>query len=177
MLVYKIPLYVFLLFQMFGAGGLFGGRSSGGDTVSMGLNTGGGSSAPGTADSAFAAWLHDQFTSRDDQMKDLTTRLNELLILQKEKSTSGAGVNIAMHQGGGGGGGLTEEVRIMGVESLSLLIFLGDIHIFIYIYHSLIQCKPDISRSCISRNWIYRGRMLDPIFLAPKTAIFFAKSR
>ena len=117
---------------MFGAGGLFGGRSSGGDTMGMGLNTGGGSSAPGTADSAFAAWLHDQFTSRDDQMKDLTARLNELLILQKEKSTSGAGVNIAMHQGGGGGG-LTEEVRIMGVESLSLLIFLGDIHIFIYI--------------------------------------------
>ena len=29
----------------------------------------------------------------------------------------------------------------------------------------LVQCKPDISRSCISRNWIYRGRMLDPIFL------------
>ena len=28
-----------------------------------------------------------------------------------------------------------------------------------------IQCKPDISRSCISQNWIYRGRMLDPIFL------------
>ena len=51
---------------------------------------------------------------------------------------------------------------------------------------SIIQCKPDISRSCISRNWIYRGRMLDPIFLptdfanfadvAPKSAIFFAKS-
>ena len=50
-----------------------------------------------------------------------------------------------------------------------------------------IQWKPDISRSCISRNWIYRGRMLDPIFLptdfanfadvAPKSAIFFAKSR
>ena len=46
----------------------------------------------------------------------------------------------------------------------------------------LIQCKPDISRSCISRNWIYRGRMLDPIFLptdfanfadvVPKSAIF-----
>ena len=45
-----------------------------------------------------------------------------------------------------------------------------------------IQCKPDLSRSCISRNWIYRGRMLDPIFLptdfanfagvAPKSAIF-----
>ena len=45
-----------------------------------------------------------------------------------------------------------------------------------------IQCKPDISRSCISRNWIYRGRMLDPIFLptdfanfadvVPKSAIF-----
>ena len=29
-----------------------------------------------------------------------------------------------------------------------------------------LQCKPDISRSCISRNRIYRGRMLDPIFLA-----------
>ena len=46
----------------------------------------------------------------------------------------------------------------------------------------IIQCKPDISRSCISRNWIYRGRMLDPIFLptdfanfadvVPKSAIF-----
>ena len=45
-----------------------------------------------------------------------------------------------------------------------------------------VQCKPDISRSCISRNWIYRGRMLDPIFLptdfanfadvVPKSAIF-----
>ena len=33
-----------------------------------------------------------------------------------------------------------------------------------YCYYVL-QCKPDISRSCISRNWIYRGRMLDPIFL------------
>ena len=50
-----------------------------------------------------------------------------------------------------------------------------------------IQCKSDISRSCISRNWIYHGRMLDPIFLptdfsnfedvAPKSAIFSAKSR
>ena len=47
---------------------------------------------------------------------------------------------------------------------------------------SIVQCKPDISRSCISRNWIYRGRMLDPIFLptdfanfadvVPKSAIF-----
>ena len=27
-----------------------------------------------------------------------------------------------------------------------------------------IQCTPDISQSCVSRNWIYRGRMLDPIF-------------
>ena len=46
-----------------------------------------------------------------------------------------------------------------------------------------IQCKPDISRLCISRNWIYHCRMLDPIFLptdfanfadvAPKSAIFF----
>ena len=51
----------------------------------------------------------------------------------------------------------------------------------------LLQCKPDISRSCISQNWIYRGCMLDPIILptvfanfadvAPKSAIFFAKSR
>ena len=31
----------------------------------------------------------------------------------------------------------------------------------------LVQCKPDISRSCISRNRIYRGRMLDPIFWPP----------
>ena len=31
----------------------------------------------------------------------------------------------------------------------------------------VIQCKPDISRSCISRNWIYRGCMLDPIFFGP----------
>ena len=38
---------------------------------------------------------------------------------------------------------------------------------------SELQYKPDISRSCISRNRIYRGRMLDPIFLAPKSAIFF----
>ena len=27
-----------------------------------------------------------------------------------------------------------------------------------------IQCTPDISRLCILRNWIYCGRMLDPIF-------------
>ena len=33
---------------------------------------------------------------------------------------------------------------------------------------SLLQCKPDISRSRISRNWIYRGRMLDPIFWRPR---------
>ena len=51
---------------------------------------------------------------------------------------------------------------------------------------SSIQCKPDISRSCISRNRIYRGRMLDPIFLPPISLIsrtwrprvqFFAKSQ
>ena len=50
----------------------------------------------------------------------------------------------------------------------------------------MIQCKPDISRSCISRNRIYRGRMLDPIFWPPISLIsrtwhtrvrFFAKSR
>ena len=39
-----------------------------------------------------------------------------------------------------------------------------------------IQCKPDISRSCISRNWIYRGRMLDPIFL-PTDFVNFAQER
>ena len=35
-----------------------------------------------------------------------------------------------------------------------------------------LQCTPDISRSCISRNWIYRGRMLDPIFGAQECDIF-----
>ena len=35
-----------------------------------------------------------------------------------------------------------------------------------------VQCTPDISRSCISRNWIYRGRMLDPIFLPTDFANF-----
>ena len=39
-----------------------------------------------------------------------------------------------------------------------------------------IQCKPDISRSCISRNWIYRGRMLDPIFWRPR-ARYFSRNR
>ena len=34
-----------------------------------------------------------------------------------------------------------------------------------------VQCTPDISRSCISRNRIYRGRMLDPIFLPPISLI------
>ena len=34
------------------------------------------------------------------------------------------------------------------------------------------QCTPDISRSCISRNWIYRGRMLDPIFWRPRARYF-----
>ena len=35
----------------------------------------------------------------------------------------------------------------------------------------MVQWKPDISRSCISRNWIYRGRMLDPIFCPPISQI------
>ena len=35
-----------------------------------------------------------------------------------------------------------------------------------------LQCKPDISRSRISRNWIYRGRMLDPIFVRPRARNF-----
>ena len=41
---------------------------------------------------------------------------------------------------------------------------------------SLIQCKPDISRSRISPNWIYRGRMLDPMFWRPK-ARYFSRNR
>ena len=36
----------------------------------------------------------------------------------------------------------------------------------------MVQCKPDISRSRISQNWIYRGRMLDPIFGAQERDIF-----
>ena len=40
----------------------------------------------------------------------------------------------------------------------------------------LLQCKPDISRSRISRNWIYRGRMLDPIFWRPR-ARYFSRNR
>ena len=38
--------------------------------------------------------------------------------------------------------------------------------------YNLLQCTPDISRLCISRNWIYRGRMLDPIFWHPRTRYF-----
>ena len=40
----------------------------------------------------------------------------------------------------------------------------------------MIQCKPDISRSCISRNWIYHGCMLDPIFWRPR-ARYFSRNR
>ena len=40
----------------------------------------------------------------------------------------------------------------------------------------MIQCKHDISRSRISRNWIYRGRMLDPIFWRPR-ARYFLRNR
>ena len=32
----------------------------------------------------------------------------------------------------------------------------------------ILQCTPDILRSCVSRHWIYRGRMLDPIFCRPR---------
>ena len=39
-----------------------------------------------------------------------------------------------------------------------------------------VQCTPDISQSCISRNWICRGRMLDPIFLRPR-ARYFSRNR
>ena len=41
----------------------------------------------------------------------------------------------------------------------------------VYITGLMVQCKPDISRSCISRNRIYRGRMLDPIFWPPISLI------
>ena len=43
--------------------------------------------------------------------------------------------------------------------------------LFGYLTH--IQCTPDISQSCVSRNWIYRGRMLDPIFWRPRTRYFW----
>ena len=39
-----------------------------------------------------------------------------------------------------------------------------------------VQCTPDISRLCISRNCIYRGRMLDPIFWRPRTR-YFSRNR
>ena len=39
-----------------------------------------------------------------------------------------------------------------------------------------VQCKPDISRSCIPWNWIYRGRMLDLIFWRP-WARYFSRNR
>ena len=39
-----------------------------------------------------------------------------------------------------------------------------------------VQCTPDISRSCISRNWIYHGRMLDPIFWRPRMR-YFSRNR
>ena len=40
----------------------------------------------------------------------------------------------------------------------------------------MIQCTPDISRSCISLKWIYLGRMLDPIFWRPR-ARHFSRNR
>ena len=39
-----------------------------------------------------------------------------------------------------------------------------------------LQCSPDISRSCISQNWIYRGHMLDTIFWRPRTQ-YFSRNR
>ena len=43
-------------------------------------------------------------------------------------------------------------------------------------YMHAIQCTPHISRSCISRNWIYRGHMLDPIFFTPPRAQYFSQN-
>ena len=54
------------------------------------------------------------------------------------------------------------------------IIIRGTLNIFLKTLH--IQCKPDISRSRISRNWIYRGRMLDPIFWRPR-ARYFSRNR
>ena len=58
------------------------------------------------------------------------------------------------------------------------------LHIYKYMYLLFhIQFKPDISQSCISRNWIYRGRMLDPIFCPPISRIlqtrrpYFSRNR
>ena len=39
-----------------------------------------------------------------------------------------------------------------------------------------IQCTPDISRLCISRNWKYRNRMLDPIFWRSRVR-YFSRNR
>ena len=49
------------------------------------------------------------------------------------------------------------------------------VNLKLWFWNSL-QCKPDISRSCISRNWIYRGRMLDPVFWRPR-ARYFLRNR
>ena len=72
------------------------------------------------------------------------------------------------------------------VEDVTKIFFSTNntLHLIIMMI-SVVQCKPDISRSCISRNRIYCGRMLDLIlwhFLAthfanfadmmPKSAIF-----
>ena len=46
----------------------------------------------------------------------------------------------------------------------------------IYYWYVKIQCTPDISRSCISRNWIYCGHVLDPIFWRPR-AWYFSRNR
>ena len=52
-----------------------------------------------------------------------------------------------------------------------------------YIVTASLQCVPDISRSCISRNWMYHGRMLDSTDfanfadVAPKSEIFFREIR
>ena len=45
-----------------------------------------------------------------------------------------------------------------------------------HICNYLIRCTPDISLSCISRNWIYCGRMLEPIFWRPR-ARYFSRNR
>ena len=68
------------------------------------------------------------------------------------------------------------------VSNTSWCVFGANLTIVIWTHYKL-QCKPNISRSCISRNRIYRGRMLDPIFWPPISRTwrprvrFFANSR
>ena len=65
----------------------------------------------------------------------------------------------------------TKNMRILLIgrcyyERWANAIWTSERKIFLSLF--TIQCTPDIAWSCISRNWIYLGRMLDPIFLRPR---------